>query len=226
MICFHTTVPKHRWLIALPCGARRLAEVKTLFVRFAIAMAAGLALVAGQAPPDAPSSGATFGTVVVATTGFKGEIYYLHRGIRRLPDFNKLKKPKGAIYTPVLNVPTQNFDKGFPGLTHRFEWFGIDYHAHFWVKTPGEYKFSLLADDGADLYIDDRLIIDDDGQHPPELQQGSAELTAGAHSIHVTYYQGPRYQVALVLKVEPPGHDTFELFNTNDYTPPPDVTNW
>lgn len=184
------------------------------------------AIVLGQSAPQTSSGGAAqFGTVVVATTGFKGEIYYLHRGTKHLPKFRKLK-PRGAIYTPVLDVPTQSFQKGFPGLTNRFEWFGIDYRAHIWVRTPGSYRFSLLADDAADLYIDDRLIIDNDGQHPPEDKEGSVDLTTGAHWIRVTYYQGPKYQVALVLKVEPPGHSAFELFNTNDFTPPPSVTNW
>jgi PA14 domain len=57
-------------------------------------------------------------------------------------------------------VDTEFLTKGIPGVTGRLEWFGIDYHGEFWIGQPGEYGFELTADDGANLYIDDALIID------------------------------------------------------------------
>jgi hypothetical protein len=95
----------------------------------------------------------TFGTTVVATTGFRGEIYFIKPGSRKLPDFSKLK-PVGVIYTPYLCVPPRSFDQGFPGVTDRFEWFAIDYTARFWISEPGTYRFRLASDDGSILYID------------------------------------------------------------------------
>jgi PA14 domain len=194
---------------------------------FGIWAAAALALVAGAAqdvprsgvpaerPADAPT--ATFGVTVVDTTGLEGKIYLLKRGARRLPNFKKMKS-QGSIYTATLNVPPRHFTDGFPGVTHRFEWFAIDYAGRFWIEQPGAYRFSLLSDDGSKLYIDDRLVIDNDGIHWAMARAGSAELSAGVHRIRVSYFQGPRDEVALVLSVARPG-ERMRIFSTREFRP-------
>jgi len=65
-------------------------------------------------------------------------------------------------------------------------------------------------------------VIDADGMHAPELGSGSITLDQGVHSIRVAYFQGPRFQVALVLEVAPPG-EKYRVFNTDAFAPPPDV---
>lgn len=115
-----------------------------------------------------------FGTTVVIPSGLEGQVYHIRHWSKRLPDFKKLK-PAGAIYASSLNIPPQDFKQGFPGVTKRFEWFAIDYNGRFWIEAPGDYTFSLLADDGANLYIDGQLLIDNDGVHPP-LENGPASL--------------------------------------------------
>ena len=45
-------------------------------------------------------------------------------------------------------------------------------------------------------------------------------LESGVHRIRVSYFQGPREQVALVLKVAPPGEE-FRIFSTDEFRPPP-----
>ena len=103
-----------------------------------------------------------FGVTVVDTTGLEGRIYYIKRDSQKLPDFSKMKA-KGSIYTSELNVPLQHWRVGFPGVTKRFEWFAIDYHGRLWIGRPGDYRFALASDDGAKLYIDDQVVIDNDG---------------------------------------------------------------
>jgi len=161
----------------------------------------------------------TFGTTVVIPSGLEGRIYNIRRDTKKLPNFRKLKSV-GTIYATQLNVPAQDFKLGFPGVTKRVEWFAIDYRGRFWVEKPGDYGFSLTADDGANLYIDDELIIDNDGQHPPRERVGAARLTHGVHEIRVSYFQGPRWQVALVLKVALPGEE-LRIFSTDELKPPP-----
>ncbi len=78
----------------------------------------------------------------------------------------------GTIYTTSLNVPPQDFEQGFPGVTNRFEWFAIDYSGRFWIENPGLYRFELTSDDGSKLYVDDRPVVDDDGAHPPQNRLG------------------------------------------------------
>ncbi len=132
-------------------------------------LALGLALASVQAQ-DKPAY--TFGTTVVDAGGLQGRVYFLKRGSKALPDFERLR-PVGTIYTTSLSVWPQNFAEGFPSITERFEWFAIDYNGRFWIENPGAYRFSLLADDGARLYLDDKLVIDNDGQHRAQAVSGA-----------------------------------------------------
>ena len=165
----------------------------------------------------------TFGTTVAANSGFRGEIYHIAPGSQKLPNFSKLK-PVGAIYTPYLCVPSRSFDEGFPGVTERFEWFAIDYTGRFWVSEPGTYRFALASDDGSILYIDNKKIIDNDKQHPVIEKEGKVKLKEGVHRIRVSYYQGPRFHVALVLQVAGPKDDELRVFHADDFKPPADAT--
>src|SRR5258708_35705620 len=145
-----------------------------MMFRVAITIALGLSLAAQD--PELPR--VTFGTIVVASGGLEGKIYNIRKGSAKLPDFRKMK-PVGKIYAASLNIPPQDFREGFPGVTKRTEWFAIDYAGRFWIERPGDYKFLLTSDDGARLYIDDQLIVDNDGQHPPVELSGRVNLTGG-----------------------------------------------
>lgn len=57
------------------------------------------------------------------------------------------------------------------------EWFAIDYEGRFWSEKPGVYQFALTSDDGAKLYIDDELTLNNDGIHPSETKQRSLEIS-------------------------------------------------
>ena len=166
----------------------------------------------------------TFGTTVVVPGGLCGEIYEIPVNTSRLPRFENLE-PAGIIYTSSLNVSPRDFAAGFPGVTNRFEWFAIDYHGKFWIAKPGKYKFALMSDDGSNLYIDDVLVIDNDGQHPPERRAASALLSGGIHRMRVSYFQGPRFQVALVLAVAGPGQK-WQIFSTEEFKPPTNPDDW
>src|SRR5665213_1604775 len=157
-----------------------------------------------------------FGTTVVIPSGLRGLVYYIHHNRTQLPDFEKLKPAGHAIYTSSLNLPPQDFKQGFPGVTKRTEWFAIDYTGRFWIANPGMYTFSLLSDDGAKLYIDDQVVIDNDGVHAPLEKTGAVELAGGLHQIRVSYFQGPKWQVALVLKVAGASQG-LRVFSTDEF---------
>jgi hypothetical protein len=165
----------------------------------------------------------TFGTTVAANSGFRGQIYFLEPESSKLPNLSRLT-PVGTIYTPYLCVPPRSFDEGFPGITGRFEWFAIDYAGRFWVSEPGAYRFALASDDGSILYIDGKRVIKNDEQHAPLEKEGRITLKRGAHSIRVAYFQGPRFQVALVLRVAGPNDADFRIFHTDDFKPPADAS--
>jgi len=166
----------------------------------------------------------TFGISVYLSAGLTGQIYAIKENSKKLPDFKKLK-PIGTIYTYSLAVPARDFMEGFPGLSDRLEWFAIDYTGKFWIEAPGYYRFILTSDDGSRLYVDDKQVIDNDGLHAPESASGIVNLKGGSHSIRVSYFQGPRFHVALTLDVV--GPDGMQRpFNTQEFKPPADPDDW
>jgi alpha-L-fucosidase len=58
------------------------------------------------------------------------------------------------------------------------------------VTVPDEdlYLFALKSDDGASLWIDGELVVDNDGLHVTTEKTGSAALAPGAHAITVEYF--------------------------------------
>ena len=193
---------------------------------YAMAAAFCLAVSLGSAQTptvrDAPIT--TFGVTVVDPFGLRGDIYLLNPNTEKLPKFEKLK-PIGAIYASALNIPPRDFQDGFPGVTDRFEWFAIDYSGNFYVADPGKYRFLLASDDGSKLYIDGKQLIDNDGIHPIQPETGSVTLSGGIHHIRISYFQGPRFQVALILAVARPGED-WRIFSTNEFRPPRNPADW
>ena len=159
----------------------------------------------------------TFG-ISVYLTGLTGQIYAVKENSKKLPDFKKLKHI-GTVYTFSLAIPPRDFMEGFPGLPDRVEWFAIDYTGRLWIEVPGAYQFILTSDDGSRLYIDSKRIVDNDGVHAPETVSGKVKLAAGLHEIRVSYFQGPRFHVALQLDVVGPD-GVQRPFNTEDFKPP------
>ena len=180
----------------------------------------------GQSPaaPAQEEPTPVFGTTVVIPSGLRGLVYHIHH-VTKLPNFEKLKPAGRPIYTSSLNVPAQDFRQGFPGVTKRVEWFAIDYTGKFWIAQPGAYKFNMMSDDGAILYIDDQVIIDNDGIHAPRWIAGTVDLAGGLHRIRVSYFQGPKWAIGLILKVAGP-KQALRVFSTDEFKPPPDPGEW
>jgi hypothetical protein len=169
-------------------------------------------------PPPGPIG--SFGSIVSQPNTFCGDVYDLPKGTVRLPNFWNLSSI-GSLYTPELDVPHQVFENtgGIPGITRSTACIGIDYHATFWVSAPGEYAFRLLVDDGANLYIDDKKVIDIDGVNSGRMASGKIELSPGAHDMHIPYIQGPPNAVGLVLAVRAPGQRDFQIFDLRVFSP-------
>ena len=170
----------------------------------------------GQSAGDTPIP--TFGTTVVESAGLRGTIYLLPQGTSSIPKLKRLK-PVGTIYTTRLNIPPRDFREGFPGITGRVEWFTIDYVGQFFVPARADYRFGLVSDDGAKLYIDERSVIDNDGIHPPSACQAKVELESGLHSVRLTYMQGPGLFVALQFFIAKLG-EPWRVFDTRDFMSP------
>ena len=51
-------------------------------------------------------------------------------------------------------------------------------------------QFHVGADDGSQLLIDDKVVVDVDGNHPHQTKSSETELSAGPHRLVVEYFQG------------------------------------
>jgi PA14 domain len=165
-----------------------------------------------------------FGTTVVIPSGLRGDIYHIRAGTHVLPRFDN-RKSVGTIWTTQLNITPRHWRDGFPGVTQRNKWFAINYTGRFWIERAGSYAFALLSDDGAMLFIDDQVVVDNDCLHPPDVRAALVNLRRGVHQIRVGYFQGPPDCLALVLAVAPPG-ESWRVFSTDEFKPPQDPDDW
>jgi hypothetical protein len=132
--------------------------------------------------------------------------------------------PIAGILMSEINVPARSFSAGFPGApADLFEWFQIAVgplglqgleaferslpRTKLFIPNTGDYQFRTLSDDGVRIYIDGKLVVDDPTVHAPRTRDSSTvRLEAGWHDFALRYFQGPRYQIALVLSWRAVGH--------------------
>lgn len=187
-------------------GTARFCRLSLALVAVALLAACG-APQQVRAPDAAPGAGhkTAFGsTAKLRPEALRGDIYEVPDATERLPDFAALKST-GAVYAERFDVPRREFTEGFPGVTARFEWFALRFAGTWTPKTAGTWKFRLSSDDGAKLFVDGTLVVDNDGVHAEAWQEGQIELTAAPHSVELQYFQGPATEIALQLFATPPG---------------------
>jgi hypothetical protein len=154
-----------------------------------------------------------------------GDLYQLTPETRSLPNFKTMKAIK-KVCLAQLDIKTRNFSEGFPGVEKLFEWFSLD--MHFAVKIPkaGKWEFKLVADDGAILYVDQNKVIDNDGIHGTLEKNGRSQLAEGVHDFRVSYFQGPRYNIALELYWKGPHDSEFTYIPAANLMRPQDTPLW
>lgn len=155
----------------------------------------------------------------------KGDVFIIEKTTTVLPkDFSKLP-PITSIFVNEINVPTRAWNNGFPDLPEIYEWFAIEYTTTFRIGEDSNYKFRLVSDDGAKLWVNKKLVVDNDGVHQFLPVSGSIKLAKGDHSFRLQFFQGPRYEAGIQLFVKKdsskevifPG-DEIELINAENST--------
>jgi len=136
---------------------------------------------------------------------FEGVVYPLAPKTSKLPTAWDSLEAISVVYACEWDIPTRKWETGFPGVEDRFEWFAIQYSGAFHVQKAGKWKFRISSDDGSKLYIDGKLVVNNDGEHPPQSKDGTIELAAGDHDMVLEYFQGPRYHINLQVYATPPG---------------------
>ena len=108
-----------------------------------------------------------------------GTIYQLPEDTTRLPDFNVLAA-RGTVHLQRAELPAEVNGMGT---------YGVVYRGSFWISWPGNYLFRVTSDDGSKLFIDGRIVINNDGEHGRILVQQGVHLHPGRHSMRLEYFE-------------------------------------
>ena len=119
-----------------------------------------------------------------------GVTWKLYRGeFLWIPNFDKLKPvAQGKVFQfglEKIDVPKNNF--------------ALQLESFIQIDKDGQYEFSTSSNDGSKLYIDNKLVVDNDGEHGVRQISVSLYLTEGRHSIRATYFQSGGSKTLMVF---------------------------
>lgn len=75
-------------------------------------------------------------------------------------------------------------------LKHRGNNFAFEFRGTLLVEEPGTYSFKTESDDGSWIKIDREQVVDNGGFHGVIAAEGNVELSKGAHTFVLTFFQG------------------------------------
>jgi len=89
---------------------------------------------------------------------------------------------------PKIAGRTKSVDLKIKGM--REHNYAIKYSGQIEIPADGKYTFHTQSDDGSRVYIDGKLVVENDGIHAPERKSGQIDLKKGSHQIVVTFFNG------------------------------------
>lgn len=95
-----------------------------------------------------------------------------------LPDFNILTSIKTGT-TAQIDISLRNQDDNF----------GFVFEGFIEIPEDDVYTFATSSDDGSRIYIDGKMVVDNDGQHAPLKRSGQIGLAKGFHRIKITFFE-------------------------------------
>ncbi|MFH9071067.1 family 16 glycoside hydrolase [Streptomyces alboflavus] len=172
--------------------------------------ATGVTGAAWAAPAQAPAAPAAdddpspFVELPPQEPGVTQRVYDMQQPLNKLCELKPGQTPNVDELKPVVDWKEA---ADFGGLADNFVSHTI---ANLNVPQDGTYTFRLTSDDGSRLLIDNKRVIDHDGQHGPSPKDGTVELTAGYHALLIEHFEaGGEQQVTLSWK--PPGAGDFAV---------------
>lgn len=104
---------------------------------------------------------------------------YYKGGITQLSDFDQMKTLKKTEIVSNFKMP-EDMPK---------DKFGLKYNGYIKIPSDGIYTFFTNSDDGSGLYINDEMVVDNDGTHGMEIKKGEVALRAGFHKLGVSFFE-------------------------------------
>ena len=74
-------------------------------------------------------------------------------------------------------------------MAQRPDSFALVFEGFIEIEQEGVYDFYLTSDDGSQLFINQKLIVDNDGSHSTRQRSARIALKAGLHPIKVLYFE-------------------------------------
>jgi len=115
--------------------------------------------------------------------GLNADMYTFDDGLREVPDVRDMEPTKSF----KVDVVDWNAGGGqYEGVNDRF---AVVYRG--WVEIPagGSWTFGTASDDGSLLYIDNELVVDNDGLHGRREVKGNVDLEPGMHMIRAEMFE-------------------------------------
>lgn len=112
----------------------------------------------------------------------------------KLPDFSQMD--------PVKSGEAEELT--IRGLSDGNDHYGIIFKGKLTVPVTGKYLFSTFIDDGGELFIDNELVVHNDGEPGGGAARGMVDLEEGEHDFEMSYYQDVWGSVMVVF-YEGPG---------------------
>lgn len=125
------------------------------------------------------------------------------KSYRMQPSLSMLREPAPGLRAQVLTAAKYNSSTlQRDGKTEReYEAFdftldplcttdrcGMIWTGYIKVARTGGYEFSLESDDGSLLYVDNELVVNNDGDHSNQAKNGMALLQQGWHGVKLVYF--------------------------------------
>ncbi|MCT4643451.1 MAG: PA14 domain-containing protein, partial [Carboxylicivirga sp.] len=118
---------------------------------------------------------------------------YYEGSWKKIPDLKTIKAKK----TGVVPVFTSEVRK-------RNDDYGIRYKGYFDIPKNGVYTLYTSTDDGNYLFLHDKMVIDNGGNHGERERSVDIALKKGKHPFILLYYQGGGGQM-LKVSIKGPG---------------------
>lgn len=97
----------------------------------------------------------------------------------RIPNFENIT-PQSKGKTFLLNISN---------LKHREYNYGFVFYGKIKINNYGDYTFYSMSQEGSEIFIDNKLVVNNDGIHPMQQRQGSINLTSGMHEIRIEFFK-------------------------------------
>jgi hypothetical protein len=106
------------------------------------------------------------------------QLNYYEGQWEKLPVFSELKAVESSIVSSIKMPELKQLDH-----------IGLTFDGYIDIKKEGIYTFYCSSDDGTRLWIDDTLIVDNDGLHAVIEIDGQIGLEKGLHKIKVHFFE-------------------------------------